>query len=105
MEKFLSILERHVQWIALGLGALFLAYVAYNNLADTPSHLTVDVGGKKVQSGGIASAIANGDGFRRLQEGMKNDKPIVVRQADPVVELKKRLAGPVDPPPASLPKG
>jgi hypothetical protein len=103
MEKFLSILERNVQWIALGLGALFLAYVAYNNLADTPSHLTADVGGKKVQSGEIASAIANGDSFRRLQDGMKNERKIEFRQIDPVAELQKRVAGPVDPPPTGRP--
>jgi hypothetical protein len=99
MEKFLSILERHVQWIALALGALFLAYVAYNNVAETPSHLTVDVGGRKVQSGDVASAIASGDSFRRLQEGMKNERKIEFRQIDPVEELKKNVFAQVDRPP------
>src|SRR5688572_19046471 len=98
MEKFVGFLERHVQWIALGIGALFLAYVAYSNLADTPAHVTVDMGGKKVQSGEIATAISTSDGFRRLQDGMKREERVKFDQIDPVGVLRSKVDRIPDPP-------
>src|SRR5688572_6853936 len=97
MEKVVSFLEKHVQWIALGLGVLFLAYMAYSNFVETPEHLTVDVGGKKVPPGEMANAIATSDSFRRLQEGMKREATLELKPIDPVRDVSARLTLQMDP--------
>src|SRR5215208_7445669 len=90
MDKVVSFLERNVQWLALGIGVLFLGYMAYSNLVETPAHLTVDVGGRKVPPGELANAIGKSDAFVRLQDGMK-DRTIVYRQIDPVAQVKAEI--------------
>jgi hypothetical protein len=44
MDKVLPIIEKHVQWFALGLGALFLGLMAYSYVVQTP--VTVPVAGR-----------------------------------------------------------
>ena len=49
MNKVLPILEKYVQWIALGIGVLFLLLMAYSYLAQSP--VMVPVGTKEVTPG------------------------------------------------------
>src|SRR5688500_14352639 len=97
MDKVVSFLERNVQWIALGIGVLFLGYMAYSNLVETPEHMTVDVGGRKVPPGELANAIGQSDAFVRLQDGMK-DRTITYRQSNPVEAVKAAIFEPPEQP-------
>ena len=56
MEKVLKFLEKYVQWIALGLGGLFLLAMVYNYVLQDP--VTVTLGGKDVLPGEIDKEIA-----------------------------------------------
>ena len=53
MEKALAILEKYVQWIALGLGGLFLLGIVYNYVLQDP--VTVKLG--MSVSDGIGSSL------------------------------------------------
>src|SRR5688500_16986600 len=41
MQKYLDILERHVQWIAIGLGALFVLYMTYAYVLNPPAQVEI----------------------------------------------------------------
>ncbi len=46
MNKFVDLLEQHVQWLALGLGTLFLAFMVWSYFLSPPA--TVTVGGDEL---------------------------------------------------------
>src|SRR5688572_21331698 len=41
MQKVTAFLEQHVQWIAIGLGALFCLYMAYSYVIIPPAEVTI----------------------------------------------------------------
>src|SRR4051794_14032846 len=51
MKKVLDLLEQHVQWIAIGLGALFVLFMTWTYVLQPPA--SVDVGGEKLTAGEI----------------------------------------------------
>jgi hypothetical protein len=55
MQKALDLLEKNVQFIALGLGALFLLLMAYSYLLTPP--VTVKVGAKELQAGEVDEQV------------------------------------------------
>ncbi len=56
MKKVLEFLEKHVQWLAIGLGALFLGWMAWTYIIGTPVSVTVN--NQKLGWGDIDSYIA-----------------------------------------------
>ncbi|HEX4793039.1 MAG TPA: hypothetical protein VH370_04560, partial [Humisphaera sp.] len=42
MQKFLKILENNVQWVALGLGGLYLLWMVYGYVLNSPVAVTID---------------------------------------------------------------
>jgi hypothetical protein len=58
VKKIIKILEQYVQWAALGVGVLFLAYVAWVFLINNPAAKDVTIGGTKV-----VATSANVDGL------------------------------------------
>jgi hypothetical protein len=76
MEKFLKIGEQYVQWIALGLGVLFLGLMAYSYVLTPP--ITVALEKKDYLPGEIDQQIRNG-ALRRIEDDMKS----TTKWADP----------------------
>jgi hypothetical protein len=73
MQKNVSFFERHVQWFAVGLGGLFLAFMVYAYVLSSPIKATA--GGKDLSPGEIDQAIFDG----------------------PIAELRRDIANPVVP--------
>lgn len=64
-EKVLPFLEKHVQWLALGLGAVFLALMAYSYVIQRP--VTVPVGGQQLVPSQVDAAVAESPDMVRLK--------------------------------------
>src|SRR5687767_2326311 len=73
MQKQVNFFERHVQWFAVGLGALFLLFMVFRYVVSSP--ITVTVGGKELSPGEVDE----------------------VTLAGPVEELKRAIANPTVP--------
>lgn len=41
MQKVLAFLEKHVQWVAIGLGAVYLLWMVYSYVLNSPSRVTI----------------------------------------------------------------
>ena len=57
MEKVTNFLEQHVQWVALGLGALWLLLMAFGNVITPPAE--VEIGGRTLTAGQVDPTTAN----------------------------------------------
>jgi hypothetical protein len=77
MQKVLAILEGYVEFIALGLGAVFLGAMAWWYLVQTP--VTLSVGGQDLRPGEIDAATVHGpvDVLERKVEQAKVPKVVV----------------------------
>src|SRR3954453_12224292 len=71
MKKVLGFLEGNVQWVALGLGFLYLAWVAWTFLVSSP--VGVQVGGHNLGPGDIDKYIVDNP-VRQLEGQMINPK-------------------------------
>jgi hypothetical protein len=74
MEKTLAILERNVQWFALGLGVIFLAWVAYAYVVTPPAQVQIP-GAGVVGPGQVAMATSSGPVRKFEQENSRKDAP------------------------------
>src|SRR5438105_2761909 len=59
MQKVLNFLEKNVQWVAIGLGVLFLGWMVYKYAINPP--LKVDVGGTMLNPGEVDRHINDND--------------------------------------------
>lgn len=73
MEKVTDFLEKHVQWVVLGLAVLFLGYMAYAYVLQTPVATELQPG-QKLEPGGIAKAIAEGP-VQKLNNDLQKPPP------------------------------
>jgi hypothetical protein len=71
MEKALAILEQHVQWLALGLGVLFLALMVNSYVLQDP--VTVQLGGQTVKPGEIDKLIAESREAKALKGAVSSN--------------------------------
>src|SRR5688572_5737534 len=70
MKKYLELVERHVQWLALGLGVVYLLWMAYSYLLQPP--VSQDVPGRGPQTlSSIDPTILEGP-VQQLQLAMKD---------------------------------
>lgn len=81
MEKALAILEKYVQWIALGLCGLFLVAMVYSYVLQDP--VTVDLAGKPQLPGEIDKTIASMPEAQNLKRAVNGNQSI------PATELPK----------------
>ena len=58
MEKAMELLEKHVQWLAIGLGGLFVLLMAYLYLLQSP--VTTQVGSEEATPGTVDNLIRTG---------------------------------------------
>src|SRR5687768_192247 len=73
MQKYLDLLEQHVQWIALGLGGLFLMLMVFWYVLGQPIKATA--GGKELGPGEVDPATLNGPVKQLRQEIARTDIP------------------------------
>src|SRR5438309_2289284 len=88
MQKFLKVLERNVQWIALGLGGIFLLWMVWAYLLNEPA--AFKVGTRELHSGNIDEEIYNDNG-RKLDQVMKHSEPIDMPISDVLTPYLARL--------------
>src|SRR4051812_38173573 len=69
MKKFLPYLERYVQWVALGLGVLFVFYMVYAYVITPPVNATLN--GKSVDLGNVDHVTREGPA-RELETAIQN---------------------------------
>jgi hypothetical protein len=80
MQKFLKIAEQHVQWVALGLGLLYLLFMGWSYVYK--SDINVALGPKPaVEPGEIDQTIAQGP-VAQLEQQMSNPDPITIKCPD-----------------------
>lgn len=70
MQKYLTLLEKHVQWIALGLGAIYLLLMIYGYVLQSP--VSVKMGGDSVTLANVDKTTLEGPA-RKLEAKM-NEK-------------------------------
>jgi hypothetical protein len=70
MNKIVALLEKHVQWIALGLGALYLGFMIWTYLVQTPISVT-GIGPTPLTPGEVDTYIRE-HAVAPLQTAMKN---------------------------------
>lgn len=70
MEKITSFLEKYVQWVALGLGALWLVYMAWSFVLTPPAQVQ-GPDGSKMTGGELDKATAEGVA-RNLEQAINN---------------------------------
>src|SRR5438876_1013620 len=84
MQKVVTFLEKHVQWLAIALGAAFLLWMVWGYVVNSPTD--VQVAGKSVSPGKVDQVIYE-DTATRLQNEMQHEVPVKI----PVPELNDIL--------------
>jgi hypothetical protein len=92
MEKITEILEKHVQWIVLGLAVLFLGYMAYSYVLEQP--ITAQINGKTLVPGEINAETFNGPVKRLTTDMEKPAPPIPVNDFVSRFRSKMGFSGP-----------
>jgi hypothetical protein len=92
MEKTLEILEKNVQWIVLGLAALFLGWVAYTYVVKPPA--IVKLGNKLVVAADIDPKIHDGP-VTQLQTAIKSTEQVAFAAPDLVTPWQEHMQGPI----------
>src|SRR6185312_10345016 len=82
MQKTLDILEKNVQWFALGLGGIFLLWVVWSYVITPPATVTMDR--KTFGPGEVAEYTANGP-VRDIQNQIDSEKQVAPIQVADVV--------------------
>jgi|GEM_PF-6047703 len=78
MKKILPLLEKYVQWCVLGVGVLFVAYIAYLYLAGNPASKTIKgVSGQQVVGPGNVDTVIK-DMTDQLDGRMKQVYPLPI---------------------------
>ncbi len=91
MQKLTKLLEAHVQWIALGLAALFLGAVVWFYVLHT--QVAVQLGTTPVPPGEIDTRIAEGP-IRTLKHDMESPQEIAIAVPDLMAPWVATVAGP-----------
>src|SRR6516165_3348594 len=97
MQKIVAILEKNVEWIALGLGGLFFLFMIYTYIVQKP--VTSNVGSTVVTPGEVDPTIANGPA-KDLSTKMQNTNVPKMVVKNFVQDTEVAFAGPTEPLPA-----
>src|SRR5579884_63865 len=84
MQKYLDILERNVQWIALGLGGVFLLWMVYANIIQPP--VVTMINNKPYTADTIVDATVTGPS-KQLSEQMNSKDGIEIPRLDAVAQF------------------
>src|SRR5688572_14854890 len=98
MEKVTAFLEKNVEWFALALGGLFLAFVAWAYFINPPR--TVEIGNEKVTPGSVDQRIAE-TSARQLEQRVQNNPEVPMPTVD-VVQPWIAAMRPENPPAIAL---
>ncbi|MDB5331949.1 MAG: hypothetical protein JWP03_3100, partial [Phycisphaerales bacterium] len=91
MQKFVKILEQHVQWIALALGAAYLGWMVYAYIVTPP--VTVELGTSHEKlTPGEADAVIVKEKVVPLEADINNKEPIKIEPKNMLTELVSRLS-------------
>jgi hypothetical protein len=92
MQKVVSLLEKNVQWIVLGLGALYLLWIVWVYVLNSP--VAVNVGGREVEPGKV-DQIVHDEKATVLEGQMKSSRsgPPIDPPKDPVQQFLTALEG------------
>lgn len=90
MQKTLDILEKNVQWIVLGLAALFLLWVAYGYVLTPPA--TVKINNRVVTPGDVA--LVTETTAKDLERQIKENRPVSFPTPDLVTSWRQHFAEP-----------
>jgi hypothetical protein len=88
MQKFLKVLEQNVQWIALGLGGIFLVWMVWAYLLNEPA--AIKVGTKELHPENIDEEIYNDNG-KKLTQVMNHTDPVEMPISDVLTPYLARL--------------
>src|SRR5690348_14591603 len=88
MQKYLDLLERNVQWIALGLGGIFLLWMVYANFVQPPVH--VEINKQRLTAGEIADYTLKGPAHTLQSQMESKDAPSIPR-LDAVAQFTGQL--------------
>jgi hypothetical protein len=91
MEKTLEILERYVQWIALGIGVLFLGWVGYKYVLTPPAQVVIDL--KPAVAGEVAVVTNNGP-VKRVKQALGDTRNPGFATPDIVTSWRSRMDQP-----------
>jgi len=83
MQKVLDLLEKHVQWVALGLGALWLLFMAWSYVINPPAKVMIgsaDLKAAAVDEYTLKNAVGP------LENEMKPGKEVPAMQVDQFAE-------------------
>src|SRR3954470_17714038 len=91
MQKVVDFLEKYVQWIALGIGALYLGFMAYSYLVQ-PAITVPDAKGTAVLPGDVDPGIAKS--VQNLKTAMSDKTDVPYPPFDWQPGIKGPLVGP-----------
>lgn len=90
MQKTLDILEKNVQWIVLGIAALFLIWAAYAYVLTPPA--TVKIGSQVATADNVAVAVQQT--ANKLDRQIKESKPVSFPTPDLVTDWQHHMNNP-----------
>lgn len=90
MQKQVNFFERHVQWFAVGLGALFLLFMIFQYVVSSP--ITVTVAGKELSPGEVDEVTLAGP-VEELKRAIANPQIPPINQPDYVPEFLATIHG------------
>lgn len=90
MQKSLDILERNVQWIALGLGGIFLLWAVYSYVVTPPAVVTI--GGTTLSPGEVAPRTAEVPA-KTVQVAMNDGATVHIQQLNVAQAFDEAMSG------------
>ena len=72
MQKVVAFLEKHVQWVAIGLGAVYLLWMVWSYLLNSPVTVTT-ADGTKLTPGKVDQKVYT-DTATKLETAIKNER-------------------------------
>ena len=93
MNKFLEFLEKHCQWVAIGLGGLFFVWILWGYLLTSPVALEAP-GRDTLTPGTVDTEVAkSADLLRSRIDSQAVKMPPAVASQDPITQFVEAMAG------------
>ncbi len=89
MQKLTKFLEQHVQWVAIGLGALFALWMAYGYILQAPAKVAVD--GQTFTDGSVYKHTQD-TAAASLQSKMNASGNVTLAVPKPAQQFKEQMA-------------
>lgn len=94
MPKPAELVEKHIQWVPLGLGVAFVGWMTWTYIANPP---TVEVGGQSLGAGAIDPHTVQ-TSVTNIQDKMNQPGSVTIPVPDLAGPLRRGLAGPTSRP-------